>query len=734
LRPSLRTEFLLRHYDGQERFLSPQLAAMADWLVNALSAPFDGETPQAYQDLQTLDQGHEWGALAPGKGPRRVHPPQGAHSERRVPPRSMWYLGTCLRNYSPLAAEYAMWAARPTDQDMETKPGEPSAWDAMYRAPDNRGTNPHLHSRKYTGYGIVLRAAVDTPNEVSVHLQQIDQGPNYRWGQADEGGCGVIYYFAQGKSWSYNGSEDVGDRDDQDTDFCTNFGVFLDGQFRAIGMNVLSRPMYDLGCGQFAEITSREDSTAYSWPQYIGRSVLLAGHDYFLVYDRVMNPSIRHRLTWFVRRGDQMPALKLLRGAEPRNETKHTEVNTEASSGMWFDGVGDSMTLVSHRKDIEAEVTPFGCRVRAADIDDLVFRNPQPVQFSEDGFAFEGTDGLIRRANDRIEFALFHGTRIAVPGLAFSTADTDLGISGTIAGGQPPRGCYYAPHVSSVSIALSIAATSAAEKNVFYIDGSPCTARRESDKLTVDLPAGRHSWELTDHLPVPIAPAIEHTENRAGAARVFVSAVASATQYRFEISTDSGATWRAIATEAQPHCDLTGLVNGSKLHVRAVAINDRYASEPGPEYPIYVTDQPPPAPDGLHVDLGDGEARITWGELLGVTEYRLYARSKTPGNREKEFQLLYRGSDRSYVYKHPDIRVSNPVPGESRSGTGSEIVEFCVSAANGNGEGPRSPDADTDPASWRNWDPKPGEPFRRVSSFPPDSPPSESEWPRYYPA
>ena len=101
---------------------------MADWLVNALSAPFNGETEDAYRALQSLDDGHEWGALAAAKGPRRVHPPQGAHSERRVPPRSLWYLGTCLQRFAPLQAEHAMWAARPTNQDMETALGTPDSW------------------------------------------------------------------------------------------------------------------------------------------------------------------------------------------------------------------------------------------------------------------------------------------------------------------------------------------------------------------------------------------------------------------------------------------------------------------------------------------------------------------------------------------------------------------------------------------------------------------------------
>jgi hypothetical protein len=60
-------------------------------------------------------------------------------------------------------------------------------------------------------------------------------------------------------------------------------------------------------------------------------------------------------------------------------------------------------------------------------------------------------------------------------------------------------------------------------------------------------------------------------------------------------------------------------------------------------------------------------------------------------------------------------------------------VQYYVTASNGNGEGARSRMADTNPASWRNWDPRPGETFRRVLSFTPDSPPSTSAWPRYYP-
>jgi hypothetical protein len=727
LRPSLRTDFLLRQYDKVERFISPQLAEMADWLVNALSAPFNGETEAAYRALQSLDDGHEWGALAPGKGPRRVHPPQGAHSERRVPPRSLWYLGTCLQRYAPLQAEYAMWAARPTNQDMETALGSSGPWDAMYRTPDNLGTNPHLRSRKYTGYGIVLRSAVDTPEELSIHLQQIDHGPNYRWGVAGEGGCGVIYFFAAGKSYSFNGSEDVGDRDDQDTDFCTNFAVFKDGEFRSIGENVLSRPFYDLGEGQFAEIVPRQEPGAYSAPEYISRSILLAGHDYFVLCDNVLHQQIAHRLSWFVRRGSELPTIKTVRGVTKAKESQRTEIQTAATTGVWFDGLGDSMAVVSYRKDIEVKATQYGCRVSADDIDDLVFRNPETIHFDEGATIFDGMSGLIRRRKDCCEFALFHGARIGVQGITFSTADADLGIGGSLRNGQAPRGEYFAPNPSSVKIAMP----SLSNKMMFYVDGEAREGNREPGVLVVDLEAGKHHWELTDKLPTPSAPRIVRTENRSGGARIIAEPVGGATQYRFELSKDAGATWSTIGLKNEPEIIASGLADGQKFHVRAVATNPEWESLPGAEYPLYVTKEPPPPPDGLRVELANGVAALSWGEVLGVSEFRLYGRPAGDNN----FSLFYRGLDRVYVDKRHDIQAASPNPNDPGGKTHVEIVEYYVTAVNGNGEGARSRIADTNPNSWRNWDPKPGEPFRRdfADVSPSTSIKVHADWPHYYP-
>jgi len=727
LRPSLRSDFLLRQYDKVERFITPQLATMADWLVNALTAPFDGETPEAYHALQTLDDGHQWGALLQGNGPRRIHPPQGAHSERRVPPRTFWYFGTGLQRFAPIQAEHVLWAARPTDQDTETAPGAVEPWDDMYRVRDNLGTNPHLSSRKYTGYGVILRSAVDTPAEVSIHLQQIDEGPNYRWGRAGEGGCGVIYFVAAGKDYSYNASEDVGDRDDEDTDFCTSFAVFKDGEFRSIGMNVLSRPFYNLGAGQFAQILPRQGPGAYSAPEYVSRSVLLSGHDYFVVYDRVLNETISHRLSWFVRRGSELPTIKLIRGFTTAKESQRTDIQTAASTGVWFDGPGDSMAVVSHRKDIEVVAAHFGCRVHAADIDDIVFQNPEPVHFVEGPTIFDGTAGLIRKRENQSEFALFHGTRIGLLGWVFSTTDTDLGIGGIISNDKPASGEYYAPRASSISITMP----GLSEKTVFYIDGKAVTDHRESGTLHIELEQGSHHWELTETLPVPMSTRVERTENRAGGARIIVTPVDSASHYRFELSRDSGATWTKLGESAQPQFDVNGLSDGIKVHIRATALNSTHQSAPGPEYPLYVTKQPPPPPDGLRVDLAQGAATITWGEILGVTEYRLYAR--TPSARK--FVLIYHGLERSFENRDASIRLPNANPNDTNPAKDKDIIEYYVSAVNGNGEGPRSRSANTDPASWRNWDPKPGEPFRR--DFYDDSPSASikvnAEWPHYYP-
>ena len=256
LKPSLRANYLLQNYfQGTNHFANTNNAILGSWLLNSLSAPYNGESMAFYTGASHKPDNHYWGIVTKDNGPRRVHPPQGAHSARRMPSASLWLLGQELKNYDPLLSENISFISHPYDIEEEVLDKSKDPFCIMYPEKEvDPGTPPDFKSTKFTGYGITLRAAVGTKDELSIHLQQIDAGPNYRWGLAADGGCGNIYFYAAGKSYSHNGKEDSGDRRVQDTDLITNFGVFKDGKFKSVGTNVLSSPMYDLGTGQFAEI------------------------------------------------------------------------------------------------------------------------------------------------------------------------------------------------------------------------------------------------------------------------------------------------------------------------------------------------------------------------------------------------------------------------------------------------------------------------------------------------
>lgn len=231
-------------------------------------------------------------------------------------PSAYWLLGKEFEHYDPLLSENMRYIARPEYEDAEMKDRAANTFNCMYPlSTDDSGTPPDLESVKITG----LRSAVGTKDELSIHLGQIDNGPNYRWGIVGDGGCGAVYFYAGGKSYSNNGKEDAGDRRLQDTDLVTSFGVFKDGRFKSIGKNELSSPLYNLTVGQFAEITSSPDR-AYSWPEYKGRSIMLVGSDYFLIYDDVYNQNMGSRFSWFTKLDESLPELGVIKG-EPFRRT-----------------------------------------------------------------------------------------------------------------------------------------------------------------------------------------------------------------------------------------------------------------------------------------------------------------------------------------------------------------------------------------------------------------------------
>jgi hypothetical protein len=331
------------------------------------------------------------------------------------------------------------------------------------------------------------------------------------------------------------------------------------------------------------------------------------------------------------------------------------------------------MAVVSHRPDIKAESTAFGARVRGDGMDDLIFRDPDGVHYAVGGVRFDGSAGIVRRQ----EMALFHGSRIAAEGISIETADPDLGISAKLSG-DSLAGAFYAPHASSVTIA--------GKEGTFFVDGA-----RQSMQT---LPKGLHRWEIASGMPTPMPPRILRTENSSGAAKVILEPVAGATRYRFFLSRDNAKTWSVAGESATPEIEIIGLANEAKVHIRAIAINSGHQSEPGPEYPVYVTAKPSLPPDGLHLSLTKASTEVRWGEVLGVTAYKLYSRTGADA-----WRLIYQGRQRTFT----DV---------------SRADEYKVSSVNGNGEGVASRIATSDPKSWRNFDPRPGEPFRRTVTGP----------------
>ncbi|MDF2717259.1 MAG: hypothetical protein K0R28_4184, partial [Paenibacillus sp.] len=627
LKPLMKTAHMLKYYyTGDNHLLTEEMPKLASWILNSLASPSTDWRAGVVQ-------------------PTRLLLLQGAHARRRVPPWSFRQLGYELMQYDPMTAEAILWATWPDDSNFEEAPA--SAWKFMQkRYPLNRGTKPRLTSCKYTGYGIVLRSGVGTSEEAFVMLQQLDKGRNYRWGISGQGGCGVLYYYAGGKAFSHNGLEDVGDDRLADTDLCTNFGIFKHGAYRSIGQNSLHRPLVDLGAISFAEVvSSRQD--AYAWPEYVSRSVMMIGTDYIVVYDAVFNSSVYRRFSWFVHKEETFPHIHPVYG----NVTKRTELSTDRTKGMWLDGTGDFMTVITPYESVKPQPTAYGCSINTHQYSDMIFRRQKPFQWKEAGCVFEGRAGWIRRRQEEVTLAIVSGNRIGcgpfgiiIEGEAEGSVQAIFDSEGRVQGRCQTSG----PLTVTIRIHDDPLITNDSASGAFgmYINGTAVPVQiDDSDGLQIIVSIeAKGSYILEwSKVPVPMVPAVKKAVQVAGGADIHWEQSAGAACYRVETSSDHGERWTLAGTTDD--CKYRLNANGhQKQHVRITALNGPKESEPSADYPVYYSDLPPSAPQGLKVrrDSTSKAAELTWGQMLGVAGYKLYVRDKD------DFRLLWEGEETSY--------------------------------------------------------------------------------------
>lgn len=736
--------------DGKNRWANPYLSKRARWMSDMLTAPIYNPKPESRLKTKEEDwvkrkvlpdnwrQGDE---LIESLGFSRQYPAHGAHGYGTTLPApfSLWETAVWMKNYDPILAENLFWTGKPGEEFESNKTH--TDWARTFSEKfnlNNNGTNPHLKSVKYTGHGFVLRSGVDTPEELSIHLDQVDAGPNYRWGNQAEGGSGSIYFYARGKIYTGHENEANGDRVQNDVDGVSNFGVMKNGDYRSIGANVLEKPLYDLGVAQLAELRSNNKGKySYSWPEYLSRSIMLVGTDYFLVFDEVgtkWRPA--HRFSWAVAKDHNFPKIVFLNGKA--REDHWGKAETRIAKSFHRDASGSSLVLVSHKVDevfVEGfrenqapllnnpfivEATPLKKEafikgvvpVKTKTSKDLVFRDGDLIEFNTTEVKFTGRSGVIRHFNDGdIHLSIFSGNLIGIGEFTFELDQDDTGLSAILEKSGQISGKFKATVNTKLSVSGLI------ENRNFYINGKLAHQNKLDKKVEISLPAGEYRWEFTDENPIPESPKIVRTEYLKKGVKVHLQFPDGIMNGQAEISEDGGKTWEKGNKITQS----TFVINENKqekIHVRVLSIAKGKSSVPSQEYPVYFIKELPHYPEGLNLKIAENKVSVSWGQVLGITSYRLYRREIG----SKDFLKIYEGISNSFEDKNI-LGVQKPylLPGKldnlHKDRKGLIVYEYAVSSVTGKGEGVLSPIQTSDPSSWLNWYPKTDLKFKRQSAF-----------------
>ncbi len=449
---------------------------------------------------------------------RRVYPPQGAHAATGEFGKlghgfylPMLQLALMCKEIYPKEANAFLYNYR-NKADLEFLLSDEEVEGASFRrfVKEIEGTPPVLRSEKFTGYGYVLRSHSNTTNEMQVILQQIDEGPNYRWGRAAQGGCGELYYYANRKAYTGHAPEDVGDENRGDVQACTNFGVLVDHEYKSVGRNELTEPLVDFGFVQYARVNASE----YSQPYYRYRSVLMVENQYIAVYDAVADMAQHGRFVWANKQNGEMPFIHNIRpgvsGVAANSGASLDSIDGNArtkdlTKTLVYQGRGDFLTVVTHLRNCgdehlvrKIQVKEYGCEILFPAYADYVFDEQTYASYEESNRAFCGRVGYIREKYKKNYLAILDGEYIRSGDTAISMPyDKDIRRAvGCVVTHSMVDGKCYLQAETEISVTTPI-------QGKVWVDGKSVAFTNEEGRYAFTLPKGRHIWNIGD-APAPV--------------------------------------------------------------------------------------------------------------------------------------------------------------------------------------------------------------------------------------
>lgn len=623
----------------------------------------DGELPLLYPHIKPFIEFLIQIQLPENEENRRLYAPHGAHACTGAYGGAFGHgyclalmeLADMLKCYEPLYAEYLLYNYR-NQTDFEGVLSSSGIYGKTYEkeTKNTGGTSPVLGSCAYTGFGYLLRDHANTDEEMQVFLQQIDEGPNYRWGRAAQGGCGEIYYYANRRRYTDHAPEDVGDENRGDVQSCTNFGVLVGHEYKSVGRNDLTEPLMDFGFVKYAKIHASE----YSYPYYKWRSVMMVENRYIAIYDAVGDKKQHGRFSWAQNQKDAFPVIKNVKpgvsgfmdeSGIPVDKRSDYRSKYPASCVMRFDGEGDFFTIVTHLRNFHderllyaIERREYGAELSFPQTTDKIFNDQSRIHVEEDGLAFDGYAGYATQLSNATRLAIFNGSFICLGKIALripydkeahfgmSLSRTEQEIFGKAFFKREGKVVITAPYINNAKV---------------YINGKEIPFVYQNGNYQFAMSAGQNEYYIGICAPIGDVAVDRIVANKNGFT-VKWNAVFGATDYEIAISDDGEYSYRSLGvvkgTDGENSFAASGIAMG-KYHVRVRGFCNQKHGEYSHAYPVYVTNDLPPRTEGLRVEKHGDAFKITWGEVLGCDTYRLYKEC------DRQTTLVYDGRQHSFT-------------------------------------------------------------------------------------